>query len=133
MAQSFKITNLPAELRMMIWRQFFEEYLEEGTPGMDTMGFIRQASDRVACAIMSSGLIFFGLKSDYGLDWGIAWLVRFLSINSESRGSFISSLRSNKGKSNGLEEIFTRPRTWSPTLRVLYIKDVGVCEDEGLL
>ena len=67
MAQSFKITNLPAELRMMIWRQFFEEYLEEGTPGMDTMGFIRQASDRVACAIMSSGLIFFGLKNDYGL------------------------------------------------------------------
>lgn len=41
-------------------------------------------------------------------------------------------LRSNKGKSNGLEEIFTHPRTWSPTFGMLYIKDFGACEDEKL-
>lgn len=100
---------------------------------MDAMGFMHEASDHVAYAIMSNGLIFFGLKNDYVLGWGMAWFAQFLSINSESRGIFISLLWSNEGKSNGLEEIFMRPRTWSPTFALLYIKDFGVCEDESML
>lgn len=37
---------------------------------MDAKGFIHDASDNVACAIMSNVLIFFGLKNDYVLGWG---------------------------------------------------------------
>ena len=133
MARPFKFTNLPAELRMMIWRLLFEEYLEEGAPGMDAMGFIHQASDHVTRAIMSNRLIFIRFKKRLCPGLRGARLVQFLSMNSGSRGIFISLLRSNKGKGNGLKEIFTHRRTWSPTLRMLYIKDFGVYEDESLL
>ena len=60
----------------------------------------------------------------------MAWLVQFLSINSASQGIFISLL--NKGKSNGLEEIFTHRRKLSPTFRMLYVEDSRIFEDESL-